>query len=65
VISIQYLVLVPDRPSDYNETALHSSNEFELASLRASTRRAKAPERSRSAFTIEGAISRVQLYSNS
>ncbi len=42
VPSGQYLVPI-------NETALHGSNEFELASSRVSARRAKAPERSRSA----------------
>ena len=50
----QYLIPV-------NETALHGSNEFELASLRASARRVKAPERSRSESTIEGAMFGVRL----
>ena len=45
------LYLVP-----INETALHGSNEFELASSRVSARRAKAPERSRSASATEAVV---------
>ena len=54
VPSGQYLIPI-------NETALRGSNEFELASLRASARRVKAPERSRSESTIEGAMFGVRL----
>ena len=50
----QYLISI-------NETALHGSNEFDLASSRMSARRVKAPERSRSESTIEGAMFGARL----
>ena len=54
VPSGQYLIPI-------NETALHGSNEFELASLRASARRASESERSRSASATVGAMFGVRL----
>jgi len=54
VSSGQYLISI-------NETALHGSKEFELASSRVSARRAKAIERSRSASATVGAMFGVRL----
>ena len=49
VPSGQYLISI-------NETALHGSKEFELASSRVFARRTKASERSRSACATVGAM---------
>jgi len=54
VPSGQYLIPI-------NETALRGSNEFELASLRASARRASESERSRSAAATVVVMFKVRL----